>query len=280
VYECCRRNLPRASARSRSKSSLDTYGKALVPPVGSVATYLLHSRNREGAWNRCRLRSSTLPVMQVLSRQCRPQRSEEHATCLLCPQSAEVETTEHFLSSCQSPSQCQLRRELCSLLEQALQQWHEAQRLALMADSSGPPPAAAALAVSVRLATASATSGYDTLTAMLQCMRTGVATSEAARVAWCELLLGRCSDAVTGKSWDARRRHYAADSQFPAAGVARSGSAARRRAHTQPLRQGVHRRSVSADEVDRSEANIKGRTLKGRPQHTSKRIHIVECQAA
>ena len=186
-----------------SKSSLGTYGKALVPPVGSVATYLLHSRNREGAWIRCRLRSSTLPVMQVLSRQCRPQRSEEHATCLLCPQSAEVETTEHFLSSCQSPSQCQLRRELCSRLEQALQQWHEAQRLALMADSSGPPPAAAALAVSVRLATASATSGYDTLTAMLQCMRTGVATSEAARVAWCELLLGRCSDAVTGESWDA-----------------------------------------------------------------------------
>ena len=103
----------------------------------------------------------------------------------------------------QSPNQCQLRRELCSRLEQALLQWHEKQRLALMADWSALPLAAATLAVSVRLTTADATSGYDALTAALQSMRTGVATSAAARVAWCELLLGRCSDAVTGESWDA-----------------------------------------------------------------------------
>jgi len=198
-----------------SKSSLDTYGTALVPAPGSVAAYLLHSRNREGAWIRCRLRSNTLPLMQVLSRQCRPQRTDAHPICPLCPESQEVETTEHFLSSCQSQRQCQLRRELCSRLEQAVQQWHEEQKAALMADWSALPIVVATHAVSIRQAQADTVNGYDAITATLRLMGPAAATVtatagamdasliSASRSQWTELLLGRGTDPASGQAWDA-----------------------------------------------------------------------------
>ena len=39
------------------RSTFDAYAAALVPKLGCVATCLLQSRNREGAWIQCRLRS-------------------------------------------------------------------------------------------------------------------------------------------------------------------------------------------------------------------------------
>jgi hypothetical protein len=184
------------------KGSLDMYAKALVPAVGSMATYLLHSRNREGAWIRCRLRSNTLPLMQVLYRQCVPQRPTEESLCPLCS-SAEGETTEHFLSSCQSQRQRQLRQELCTRLEAALQQWHGEQTAALMDDWKALPVAAATSAVTIRQAGSDALNGYDAITATLCGMRSGDSGDVSLCSQWCELLLGRCTDPESGASWDA-----------------------------------------------------------------------------
>jgi hypothetical protein len=228
LYEQTSRQLTLAS-----KSSLDTYQKALVPPLGEMAPYLLHSRNREGAWIRCRLRSSTLPLMQVLSRHCRPPRPDVHSICPLCPQSQDVESTEHFLSSCQSSRQCHLRQQLCSRLQQALLQWHQTQRDALMEDWSELPPVAAAAAVSVREAHTHAINGYDAITSTLESMsvlmtrdsvpvpvpttnasaqppageqleiiRTDAAADAVIRGQWCELLLGRSIDPTSDRAWD------------------------------------------------------------------------------
>jgi hypothetical protein len=187
-----------------SKSSLDTYAKALVPAIGKAAAYLLHSRNREGAWIRCRLRSNTLPLLYVLSRHCRPQRSDEHSICPLCPQSLEVESTEHFLSSCQSPRQCKLRQELCCRLQQSVQQWHDKQKAALMADWTALPLLAATQAVSIRQATVDAINGYDAICATLRAVSSASTApmDSDTRVQWCELLLGRSTDPASGRAWD------------------------------------------------------------------------------
>ena len=72
------------------RPSLDTYATALVPDLGRVAPYICHSRNQEGAWIQCRLRSQTLPLMAILSRQCRPPRDDVHSTCPICTKSTEV----------------------------------------------------------------------------------------------------------------------------------------------------------------------------------------------
>ena len=112
-----------------------------------IAPYLLHSRNREGAWIQCRLRSETLPLMTTLSRQCYPPRDDVHSACPICPvmshsnavtvaaslvndaatvssacaaestpPSAEVESVQHFVSSCSSTASSDLRRDLCCRL--------------------------------------------------------------------------------------------------------------------------------------------------------------------
>ena len=67
-----------------ARSTLDRYSYALAPQVGKLAPYLAQSRNREGGWIQCRLRSETLPLMQTLGRQCHPPRSDSHAACRLC----------------------------------------------------------------------------------------------------------------------------------------------------------------------------------------------------
>jgi hypothetical protein len=69
------------------RSTLDCYSSALAPQIGKLAPYLLQSRNREGAWIQCRLRSETLPLMQTLGRQCHPPRTDVHAGCRLCDDS-------------------------------------------------------------------------------------------------------------------------------------------------------------------------------------------------
>jgi endonuclease/exonuclease/phosphatase family metal-dependent hydrolase len=223
-----------------SKSTLDCYQCALVPSLGVMAPYLQHSRNREGAWIRCRLRSDTLPVMQVLARHCRPRRSDAQALCGLCPPGAaagqgEVESAMHLLTSCQAPGLRQLRLELCTRLQLVLQQWQQEKRAALAQDWSGLPPAAAASAVSVRAARAEADSGFLALSATVAWMQAqlelvqGQAQAPLAQSAppcsaevvscktaaapclvrvaaddaeqWFELLLGRRADAVTGRSW-------------------------------------------------------------------------------
>lgn len=222
-----------------SKSSLETYQRALLPPLGTMAPYLLRSRNREGAWIRCRLRSDTLPLMQVLARHCRPQRSDAESSCSLCSatQGPQVESAAHFLAHCEAPQLRQLRRDLCARLRQAVQQWHTAQHDKLLADWSGLPPLLAAGAAAVRLAEADLTTGLASITATLQAMAELIepapngsppaaieanATTElaapaatpaqaaptpeaaaATRQQWCELLLGRCAEPISGRAWDA-----------------------------------------------------------------------------
>lgn len=145
------------------RPSLDTYASALVPELGRVAPYIWNSRNREGAWIQCRLRSQTLPLMAVLSRQCRPARDDVHSTCPICPLSSEaalsaapataahevaitdappvpveVESVTHFVSSCRSVDSVHLRRSLCERLRTTVSEWQTSQRSVWSAAWKGP----------------------------------------------------------------------------------------------------------------------------------------------
>lgn len=205
-----------------ARSSLDTYAHALLPELGQMAPYLLHSRNREGAWIQCRLRADCLPLMRTLSRQCRPSRSDVHAECPLCPPTLSetgvgaVESVTHFLSECQSPCMISLRQELCSRLQQAIQQWQQKQRDEWAKDWKGlplPPGADNTAALSMRSRAAESGNGVAALRAIvhsMQLLSSSAVDAPPAKSAavnwsqsdWCELILGRRTDRVTGRSWD------------------------------------------------------------------------------
>jgi hypothetical protein len=161
------------------RSTMKLYRTALTPPVGKMAPYLLNSRNREGAWIRCRLRSDTLPLLPVLYRYCRPTRPEGKAMCPLCMQ--EAESVVHFVSRCAAPKFCELRMELCRRLQQHIRTLDED--------------------------TTSGVKAIDQLvTAVLE--RSAVLAEETAvdnglDAQWCELVLGRSCDATSGDHWDA-----------------------------------------------------------------------------
>ena len=88
-----------------ARSTLDRYSSALAPKVGQLAPYLLQSRNREGAWIQCRLRSETLPLMQTLGRQCHPPRNDSHAACRLCESLSQSESESQSESQAQAQAQ-------------------------------------------------------------------------------------------------------------------------------------------------------------------------------
>ena len=197
-----------------ARSSLDSYASALLPELGHMAPYLLHSRNCEGAWIQCRLRADCLPLMQSLARQCRPQRSDAHATCLLCPLGANegaVEGVTHFLSDCQSLNLIELRKELCGRLQQAISEWQQEQRdvwakeWAQLQLPLSLPTAANSAELSARSRAAEPRNGVASITATIRAMelqlRTATLNAETSRE-WSELLLGRRKDSGTGLSWD------------------------------------------------------------------------------
>jgi hypothetical protein len=177
------------------RSSLDTYAAALVPELDQMAPYLLHSRNREGAWIQCRLRSKTLPLMSTLARQCQPPRADVHrAQCSMCDTEAAamaahesdtptlVESVEHFLAGCQSPGSISLRRDLCIRLRQIVARHDQAKN------------------------------GVTAIAAMISALEPWESTSPAGAVrskedqatvdGRCQLVLGRRTDPVTGQKWD------------------------------------------------------------------------------
>ena len=220
-----------------ARTSLDTYASALIPELGQMAPYLLHSRNREGAWIQCRLRADCLPLMRTLSRQCRPLRSDIHATCTLCPpptgaEEESVETVTHFLSECQSPRMISLRQELCNRLEQTIKQWQQSRCEEWANEWKGLPLLACAnnSVFEMRSRAAETKNGVATIRAIVASMRIScsaddVKTAAAAPIVvvatnsnnnnssspvdtntinwphrdWCEL---RRTDRVTGRSWD------------------------------------------------------------------------------
>lgn len=222
------------------RSSLDTYAAALIPELGQVASYLLNSRNREGAWIQCRLRSATLPLMHVLARQCHPPRADVHAACPLCPSAADaatsdvdddaprvpphsghpiaavaaVESVTHFLSDCPSGEMIPLRRELCHRLRQSILQWQTDQRTIWAAEWKGPALLAPGVNDAIllnRSRAAESANGVQAIQATLTAMekqlelssKPSAAATRATSVDWCELLLGRCTDPVTGVRWNA-----------------------------------------------------------------------------
>ena len=227
------------------RSSLDTYAEALVPAVGCVAPYLLHSRNREGAWVQCRLRSQTLPLMTTLSRQCRPPRDDVHSACPLCdhitevdagatnsshahpPTTSQVESVTHFLASCRSVDSTRLRSDLCGRLREAIDQWQVTQRAAWAGAWKGSSPLTGPNDPRLldRSVEAERTNGVEAIAATMRAMealcadrRTGVSVDETAPATvtaldpvspvdvhrrWCEVILGRRTDPVTGTAWDA-----------------------------------------------------------------------------
>ena len=209
---------------SCTKSSLDRYAKALLPELGQMAPYLLNSRNREGAWIQCRLRSNCLPLMATLSRQCRPPRPDVQAQCLLCPPSetgeGNTENVSHFLSECRSASLTSLRLELCSRLQQAIREWQQQQRDGWAKEWKDLPMPAGPSDSDVfatRSRVAEAGNGVAairaTLTSMQQLISSELPDSIDAPPAppagagpaqsdWCELILGRRTDRVTGRRWD------------------------------------------------------------------------------
>jgi exonuclease III len=241
------------------RPSLDTYAAALAPALGRVAPYIWHSRNREGAWIQCRLRSQTLPLMAVLSRQCRPAREDVHSTCPVCPQPsgpdqsaasadatglapvmdvdseapprpAEVESVTHFVSSCRSVDSVHLRRDLCRRLRGTVSQWQTRQRAAWCAAWKGPLPLAGPNDPTLleRSLKAEPTNGVQFITAVINAMASRwddldltadrvtppthdgaeaeAASAQPARAdvdrRWCELILGRLVDPLTGVAWD------------------------------------------------------------------------------
>ena len=182
------------------RTTLDTYAAALVPEIGCVAPYLLHSRNREGAWIQCRLRSETLPLMTTLSRQCHPPRDDVHSACPLCPPvphttgltsastwtgdagatttacvttpRPEIESVQHFVASCGSLDSSHLRRELCSRMLDTISHWQLGQRTAWSTEWKGPIPMTGPDDPTLleRSRTAEVTNGVRSITATIRAM--------------------------------------------------------------------------------------------------------------
>lgn len=221
------------------RSTLDTYAAALVPKLGCVAPYLLHSRNREGAWIQCRLRSETLPLMTTLSRQCYPPRGDAYSACPICPvvshsnavtaslgddaatvsttgaavatpPTAEVESVQHFVSSCSSTNSIDLRRDLCCRLLDTISQWQLIQRQAWSKQWKGPIPLTGPDDPTLleRSLKAALTNGVQFITATINAMSLQSATTAAVSSkndidrAWCQLILGRSTDPITGNEWN------------------------------------------------------------------------------
>jgi len=215
------------------RSSLDTYASSLVPKLGKMAPYLFHNRNREGAWIQCRLRSESLPLMQILARQCHPPREDVHATCPICPHRFEslddtdnisaivtpspVENVTHFLAECTSPEMLTLRHELCVRLRSTIKQ--QCQELDSELES-GPLSGAKEIgelleAMETRInkqldpsrqemesnsiqATATTTTTFRSNTTTYTNALSDIALSKL----WSEVILGRRTDRVTGREWN------------------------------------------------------------------------------
>ncbi len=137
------------------RPSLHGYAAELMPRLETMASYLHHSRNQEGVWLRCRLRSDTLPLMHTIGKQCEPRWNEIGCYCQICPQPKEptaeptaertaetgrVESAQHFLTDCRAPRLMQLRVELIHRLRTAIEEMerrrHE-RRCALLAEAAG-----------------------------------------------------------------------------------------------------------------------------------------------
>ena len=109
-----------------------------------------------------------------------------------------------------------LRQELCSRLQQAIQQWQQKQCKEWANDWEGLPlPAGADSAVlSLRSRAAESGNGVAAIRATVASMQlllsspavdapdTESAEADWTHSDWCELILGRRTDRVTGRSWD------------------------------------------------------------------------------
>jgi hypothetical protein len=107
------------------KSSLQQYQQGdLAPRLGKMASYLVCSRNQEGVWIRCRMRSGTLALLLPLGRLCDPAWTHVQCRCTICPRddsedadaAGEPEDTVHFASRCRAEPLVALRHGLIARL--------------------------------------------------------------------------------------------------------------------------------------------------------------------
>jgi len=131
-------------------STLQLYQREeLAPRLGSIASYLIRSRNTEGVWIRSRLRSGTLALLRTLGRRCDPPRTARQSRCTMCPPAriednqevddsdddeAAAEDAEHFVTRCRAAPLVQLRLGLIDRLRLAASEWEEAADLKEGAD--------------------------------------------------------------------------------------------------------------------------------------------------